>query len=72
MVNCLLIFFNLVTEDKIEDFLKHSIDIRFNCSTSDYLAKFDCKTNWGVDREIAKKHLQKKKKVKVRGSILFS
>ena len=53
--------FNLVTEDKIEDFLKHSIDIRFNCSTSDYLAKFDCKSNWGVDREIAKASTKKGK-----------
>ena len=41
--------------------LKHSIDIRFNCSTSDYLAKFDCKSNWGVDREIAKASTKKGK-----------
>lgn len=52
---------NLLSEEKIEDFLKHSIDIRFNCSTSDYLAKFDCKTNWGVDREIAKASTKKGK-----------
>ncbi len=50
---------NLVSEEKIDDFLKHSIDIRFNCSTSDYLAKFDCKTNWGIDREIAKASTKK-------------
>jgi hypothetical protein len=53
--------FNLVNEDKVEDFLKHSIDIRFNCSTSDYLAKFDCKSNWGIDREIAKASTKKGK-----------
>lgn len=42
-------------------FLKHAIDIKFNCSTSDYLAKFDDKSNWGIDREIAKASTKKGK-----------
>lgn len=41
-------------DKKVNAFLKHSLDVKFNCSTSDYLAKFDDKANWGVDREIAK------------------
>ncbi|ETN79898.1 hypothetical protein NECAME_18058, partial [Necator americanus] len=41
-------------DKKVDAFLKHSLDVKFNCSTSDYLAKFDDKANWGVDREIAK------------------
>ena len=41
-------------DKKVDAFLKHSLDVKFNCSTSDYLAKFDDKSNWGVDREIAK------------------
>jgi hypothetical protein len=41
-------------DDKVDAFIKHSLDVKFNCSTSDYLAKFDDKANWGVDREIAK------------------
>ncbi len=32
----------------------HSVDVRGNCSASDYLAKMDDSTNWGVDRELAK------------------
>ena len=39
---------------QIEAFTKHSVDVRFHCDTSDYLAKMDDKTHWGVDREIAK------------------
>ena len=55
----------LVSADDIEkqdDFLDHSIDIKFNCSTSDYLAKYDCKSHWGIDREIAKASSKKGKK----------
>lgn len=38
----------------VRAFRKHSVDVRDNCSTSDYLAKQDDSRNWGVDREIAK------------------
>lgn len=41
-------------EKSIEAFKEHSVDIRFNCNSSDYLAKYDDKSHWGVDREIAK------------------
>ena len=44
----------LIAENKEKAFLEHSIDVRFNCSTSDYLAKFDDSNNWGIDREMAK------------------
>lgn len=44
----------LVDDKSIEAFKEYSVDIRFNCNSSDYLAKFDDKSNWGVDREIAK------------------
>lgn len=46
---------------KQEQFLEHSLDLKFNCSTSDYLAKFDDKSNWGIDREIAKASTKKGK-----------
>lgn len=52
----------LIAENKQDDFLKHAIDIKFNCSTSDYLAKFDDKSNWGIDREMAKASSKKGKK----------
>lgn len=55
----------LVSEDdfaKQDAFIQHSLDFKFNCSTSDYLAKFDDKANWGVDREIAKSSTKKGKK----------
>ena len=52
----------LIAENKQDDFLKHAIDIKFNCSTSDYLAKFDDKSHWGIDREIAKASTKKGKK----------
>lgn len=47
---------------KQEQFLEHSLDFKFNCSTSDYLAKFDDKSNWGIDREIAKASTKQGKK----------
>lgn len=49
-------------DDKVDAFIKHSLDVKFNCSTSDYLAKFDDKANWGVDREIAKASSKNSKK----------
>jgi len=45
---------DIENDKKVEAFLKHSLDVKFNCSTSDYLAKFDDKAHWGVDREMAK------------------
>jgi hypothetical protein len=52
-----------IEDDKqVDAFLKVSLDVRFNCSTSDYLAKFDDKANWGVDREIAKASSKNSKK----------
>lgn len=36
------------------NFYKHAVDIKGNCTTSDYLAKQDSSKNWGVDREVAK------------------
>ena len=37
-----------------EAFRAHAVDVKGNCSASDYLAKQDDSRNWGVDREIAK------------------
>jgi hypothetical protein len=39
---------------KIEHFLRNSVHITDNCSTSDYLNKQDDSRNWGVDRELVK------------------
>ncbi len=47
---------------KQDDLLAHGIDIKFNCSTSDYLAKFDDSKHWGADREMAKSSTKKSKK----------
>jgi hypothetical protein len=44
----------LLTEDKIEDFEAHAVDVKGWCSASDYLAKQDDPTHWGVDREMGK------------------
>lgn len=35
-------------------FREHAVDVKGNCSASDYLAKQDDSKNWGVDRELAK------------------
>jgi hypothetical protein len=46
-----------LVEDNPKDmlnFYKHAVDIKGNCSASDYLAKQDSSKNWGVDREVAK------------------
>lgn len=53
---------DITDEKKVEAFLAHSVDIKFNCKTSDYLAKFDDKSNWGIDREIAKASSKQGKK----------
>lgn len=47
--------------DKQDAFISHSLDFKFNCSTSDYLAKFDDNAHWGADREIAKASSKKGK-----------
>lgn len=48
--------------EKQDDLLIHGIDIKFNCSTSEYLAKFDDSKHWGADRELAKSTSKKSKK----------
>lgn len=53
---------DITDDNKVDAFIKHSLDVKFNCSTSDYLAKFDDKANWGVDREIAKASSKQGKK----------
>lgn len=40
--------------DQVKAFREHSIDVKGNCSASDYLAKQDDSRHWGADREIAK------------------
>ena len=44
----------LVPDGKTFAFLKRSVQITDNCSTSDYLAKQDDSRNWGMDRELVK------------------
>ena len=39
---------------QLEAFRAHAVDVKGNCSASDYLAKQDDSRHWGVDREIAK------------------
>jgi len=54
-----------LVEDNPKDmlnFYKHAVDIKGNCSASDYLAKQDSSKNWGVDREVAKASSKKGKK----------
>lgn len=41
-------------QDQIDAFLLHAVDVKGNCSASDYLAKQDDSRHWGVDRELAK------------------
>lgn len=52
----------LIPSKKEKAFLEHAIDIKFNCSTSAYLAKFDDATNWGIDREMARASTKQGKK----------
>ena len=44
----------VLNESQSTSFLEHSVDFKFNCRTSDYLAKQDSSSHWGTDREIAK------------------
>ena len=39
---------------QLEAFRAHAVDVKGNCSASDYLAKQDDSKHWGADREIAK------------------
>ena len=39
---------------QVEAFREHAVDVKGNCSTSDYLAKQDDSRHWGADRELAK------------------
>ena len=41
-------------QSQLEAFRAHSVDVKGNCSASDYLAKQDDSRHWGVDREVAK------------------
>jgi hypothetical protein len=38
----------------VAGFREHAVDVKGNCSASDYLAKQDDSRHWGVDRELAK------------------
>jgi hypothetical protein len=40
--------------ERVRDFRVFAVDVRGNCSASDYLAKQDDSRHWGVDRELAK------------------
>lgn len=40
--------------DQVRAFRLHSVDVKGNCSASEYLAKQDDSRHWGADREIAK------------------
>ena len=44
----------LLVDEKIDAFRAHAVDVKGNCSASDYMAKQDDQKHWGVDREIAK------------------
>jgi hypothetical protein len=39
---------------QVSAFEAHAVDVKGNCSASDYLAKMDDSKHWGVDRELAK------------------
>lgn len=42
------------SKQQLEAVKKHSVDVKMNCKASDYLAKADSSTNWGIDRELSK------------------
>lgn len=44
----------LLSPNKVGAFSEYAVNVKGNCSNSDYLAKQDDSKNWGVDREIAK------------------
>lgn len=39
---------------KLYGFRQHSVDVKFNASSGDYLAKQDSSRNWGITHEVAK------------------
>ena len=45
--------------EQVRAFDQHSVDVRGNCSASDYLAKYDDAKHWGIDREMAKASTKK-------------
>lgn len=45
---------DLADPRQLAAFRAHAVDVKGNCSASDYLAKQDDAKHWGVDREIAK------------------
>lgn len=45
---------DLNDQAQVEAFQAHAVDVKGNCSASDYLAKQDDSRHWGVDREMAK------------------
>jgi hypothetical protein len=44
----------LLPVEKISDFRLHSVNMKDNAQNSDYFAKFNNRSAWGIDREIAK------------------
>ena len=42
------------TSSKFKAFNKHAVDIKFNCTATDYFAKQDNVKHWGIDKEIVK------------------
>lgn len=44
----------LIPDGSVDGFREHSVDVKGNCSASDYLAKQDDSRHWGADRELAK------------------
>lgn len=56
--------FDLIPRGKVRAFREHAIDVHFDASSSDYLAKQDDESNlsyWGADREVAKGMSKKSK-----------
>jgi hypothetical protein len=49
----------LLTSDKIEDFRNYAVDMKDNAQNSEYFAKFNNRSAWGIDREIAKASTKK-------------
>lgn len=44
---------DMTNEAQLAGFRRHAVDVKGNCSASDYLAKQDDSRHWGVDRELA-------------------
>lgn len=50
---------NMDDQDQVEAFRQHSVDVRHAVNSSDYLAKMDQGSAWGVDRELASANAKK-------------